>query len=447
MIKRNSYSFSIDDVEQFKKEALSFFHEEDYLFYLDSNQSQEHHAQYSCLIGVGCLKRLFCKTGNAFDQLEGFREKYRDWMFGFLGYDLKNELEDLTSKHTDHKNFPDLCFIIPEHVMVFFENRVEVKTFASQFRATSIFNEIKESKTNTLRTSNTAFKAQIKAGDSKAAYLKKAQQFLDHIQRGDIYEANFCTQFSATNVELDSLQAFIDLNDISEPPFATYVKCGEYCVISASPERYLKKTANTLISQPIKGTARRSQNSVEDETLKKDLFLDTKERSENVMIVDLVRNDLSKIATRGTVKVEELYGIYSFKQVHHMISTITAQLDKKFTGVDALRSTFPMGSMTGAPKVSAMKIIEKTENFKRGLYSGAIGYFDPKGDFDFNVVIRTILFNKQTKNLSFAVGSAITIAANPVREYDECLLKAKALFEVLERQGIRFDSPEVLNDQ
>ena len=181
-----------------------------------------------------------------------------------------------------------------------------------------------------------------------------------------------------------------------------------------------------------KRQAARSSNATEDLNLKNNLLADPKERSENVMIVDLVRNDLSRIAKKGSVLVEELHAIYSFKQVHHLISTIKAELRPEISAVDAICASYPMGSMTGAPKISAMKIIENLECSKRGLYSGSVGYFTPDGNFDFNVVIRSILYNAKTSYVSLSVGSAITAKSVPEKEYEECLIKAKALIEVLE---------------
>jgi len=207
---------------------------------------------------------------------------------------------------------------------------------------------------------------------------------------------------------------------------------GDKYLLSASPERYLKKQGNKIISQPIKGTAKRSLDKLEDRELKLALEKDGKERAENIMIVDLVRNDLSKSALKGSVSVEELCKVYSFDQVHQMISTVTARVSPDKNPVDIIRETFPMGSMTGAPKVSAMRIIEELEVTKRGLYSGSVGYFTPKDDFDFNVVIRSILYDQTAKYVSFSVGSAITAKASPEKEYEECLLKAKAMREVLE---------------
>lgn len=405
---------------------------------LESNHGGTGYDTYQSLFAVGCIDHLATTHDSAFDQLERFHADYQDWIFGYLGYDLKNGLEALTSKNHDGTQFPDICFFVPEIVFEISKTDLILHSYhVSTESAQELLDLISR---HQITASHTVFKpAKITARDTKANYLKKVQTFLNHISRGDIYEANFCTEFYANNVSLDTIKAFKDLNEISASPFAVYARFNDYQVMSASPERYLKKTGKQLISQPIKGTAKRSLDLIEDQSLKVQLYNDPKERSENVMIVDLVRNDLSRIAAKGTVTVAELYGMYSFKQVHQMISTITATLQPDLTFIDAIKSTFPMGSMTGAPKISAMQIIEHNESFKRGLYSGAMGYVKPDGDFDFNVVIRTILYNAQNKYISFSVGSAITATAQPIKEYEECLLKAAAMISVLAQQGITFD--------
>ncbi len=433
---RKTYHFPILDAVLLKQKLQHFFKDQKHFILLDSNKSEALYSSYDCLIAVGCLEELKVPVGNAFDALASFRERHQDWMFGYLSYDLKNELEDLQSAHDNHLEVAGLHFFIPEIVYDICKDEVIIHSatlnerelkqqLKAIFKTTISYNKITQQKT-------------LKARDSKQQYLHEAQQFLDHIHRGDIYEANFCTEFATKNAQLDSLKAFESLNAISEPPFAVYARMDDLHVMCASPERYLKKTGDKIISQPIKGTARRSQHLIEDEALKVALYNDPKERSENVMIVDLVRNDLSRTAVKGTVAVEELYGIYSFKQVHQMISTVTSQINDT-TAVDVIKSTFPMGSMTGAPKISAMNIIEQNESFYRGLYSGSIGYMTPDGDFDFNVVIRSILYHSKTGYVSYAVGSAITATAVPEKEYEECLLKAKAMMQVLAQQGISFD--------
>lgn len=254
---------------------------------------------------------------------------------------------------------------------------------------------------------------------------------LNHIQLGDIFEVNFCQEYYAENAKINPVEVYQKLIKLSPTPFSNFLKVNDKYCLGASPERFLAKSKNKVISQPIKGTIKRGKTKEEDEHLIHQLKNNPKEQSENIMIVDLVRNDLSRIAKKGTVKVEELCGIYSFPQVHQMISTISCLVDESLTNEEILSNCFPMGSMTGAPKVEAMKLIERYESTKRGLYSGAVGYFSPTGDFDFNVVIRSLLYNASNNYLSFMVGSAITSKSSPTNEYDETVLKAKAIFEIL----------------
>jgi len=269
---------------------------------------------------------------------------------------------------------------------------------------------------------------------SKIDYFHKLHKILEHIHRGDIYEVNFCQEYYVENRIIDPLNVYKRLNDISSPPFATFLKINNQFLLSASPERFVKKQGNQIISQPIKGTARRLPDKAEDKKMANSLRQDPKERAENIMIVDLVRNDLSKTALKGSVNVEELCEVYSFKQVHQLISTLVATIDKQTNAIDVLKSLFPMGSMTGAPKISAMKIIEEQEETRRSLYSGAVGYFTPDNDFDFNVVIRSILYNQNNRYVSFSVGGAITSQSIIENEYEECLLKAKAMKNALIHQ-------------
>jgi para-aminobenzoate synthetase component 1 len=221
------------------------------------------------------------------------------------------------------------------------------------------------------------------------------------------------------------------LDALSEAPFAAFHQQGHRFLLSASPERFLKREGRTLLSQPIKGTARRMSDAVEDERVKMRLSQSEKDRAENVMIVDLVRNDLSRIAAPTSVRVEELCGVHSFKTVHHLISSITAEMRDGASLFDVLAATFPMGSMTGAPKVSAMQIADALEHTNRGIYSGSIGYIDPQGHFDFNVVIRSLVYSRDREYVSCHVGGAITVRSHWDHEYDECLLKAEAVRSAL----------------
>lgn len=266
---------------------------------------------------------------------------------------------------------------------------------------------------------------------SKQEYLKTVEALQQHIQRGDVYEVNYCIELFADNVFINPYGLYLEMLEQLNQPFSGLVRYNDFYLICASPERYLKKTANTVISQPMKGTAARGTNPQEDLMNKNRLLYSAKERAENVMIVDLVRNDLSKIAQRGSVKVDEIFGIYTFSTVHQMISTVSAQVREDVQLEDIVQATFPMGSMTGAPKYSALKLIDKYEKNSRGLYSGSIGYLLSNGDFDLNVVIRSFQYNRQIGRISLWVGSAITTYANPEEEWKECLLKAEALLSLV----------------
>ena len=256
----------------------------------------------------------------------------------------------------------------------------------------------------------------------------------NHILRGDCYEINFCQEFYAKKAIIDPLHIYQKLSAISPNPFSAFYRVDDKYLLCASPERYLLKKENQILSQPIKGTAPRQFGEEElDEQQKKALQQSHKERSENVMIVDLVRNDLSKICEEGSVMADELFGIYTYPQVHQMISTISGKISKNISFSDIIRATYPMGSMTGAPKKRVMELIEQYEHTKRGLFSGAVGYISPEGNFDFNVVIRSIFYNQPAQYLSYQVGSAITFYSDAEKEYEECLLKAAAIEKVLSR--------------
>jgi para-aminobenzoate synthetase component 1 len=413
----------------FKKQLLYWSDQFREVVFMDSNDYPQKFSSYDAILAVDAFTLIQTDYHNAFEDLQQYQQTTKDWLFGYLSYDLKNDSEDLQSNNFDGLAFPDLFFFQPKKLFFLKGNQLTIQYL-------NLCDDEVEIDFDTITTRDgfdyiTKAAVEVQARISKESYIEKVNTLLGYIHRGDIYEANFCMEFFAENTTINPLEKFGKLNAISQTPFAVYFKNNKQYLLSATPERYLRKEGATLISQPIKGTAKRFSDSKEDEIAKLNLASDPKERAENIMITDLVRNDLSRTAQKGTVQVQELCGIYSFQQVHQMISTITSKLDSKYSLIDVLKLTFPMGSMTGAPKISAMKIIEELEATKRGLYSGAIGYFSPDGDFDFNVVIRSILYNQENKYVSFSVGSAITSLSDPEYEYEECLLKAKAMHEVL----------------
>ncbi|AYL99479.1 anthranilate synthase component I family protein [Mucilaginibacter celer] len=414
----------VQDLPDFKQKALQWASTFNATCYLDSNGFSDPYSKFDTLIAAGAKAQLVANVGNAFDQLEQFRIDNPGWMTGFLGYDLKNEVEQLSSENIDGLQFPDLYFFVPQHLIIIKEDDIEIISD----EPAEVLKEITAQKPVQAKQQSAIT---LQPRFSRDEYIDTANRIKGHISRGDIYVTNFCQEFFAEDADIDPLSFFMELNEVSPNPFSSFFKWDGNYILGASPERFLAKRGNKLISQPIKGTAKRLDDVNADEQAKQTLRNHPKELQENVMVVDLVRNDLTRSAKPGTVKTEELFGIHSFKQVHQMISTVVCELQDGLSNVQAIKNTFPMGSMTGAPKVSCMQLMEHYERSKRGVYSGAIGYFSPDNDFDFNVVIRSLLYNSFNQYLSFHAGGAITYHAIAENEYEECLLKAKAVMEVL----------------
>jgi para-aminobenzoate synthetase component I len=421
---RTEKTFKISDKDGFKKKALLWASQFSVFTFLNHNKIKFPHGPFPEVLAAGAIDYISPASGESFKELIDFFDEKKDLLFGFFSYDLKNEIENLSSKHPDKLNFPDLYFYRPLHIIYFNEEILSVQSVDDPEKIykeiDAIILPIPFGKRN----------INIQQNLSKEEYLENIYRIKKHLLDGDIYELNYCIEFFAENAEIEPLQIYEELNNSSPMPFSAFHKHIDKYLICASPERFLKKQNRQLISQPIKGTSKRGKDEKEDQILQDQLKNSPKERSENMMIVDLVRNDLAKSSVPGTVKVEEMFGIYTFRQVHQMISTVVSELRKEVHPVDAIKNAFPMGSMTGAPKISAMQLIEKYEKSKRGLFSGAIGYIRQDGDFDFNVIIRSIFYNASNKYLSFQAGSAITHLSNPEEEYEECLLKAAAMMKV-----------------
>ena len=400
---------------------------------LDNQQYSFEAPAFECMLAAGCKSSTQAGSSAIFSSLKKIKKDKHDWLFGHIAYDAKNETEQLSSHNADGIGFPDACFFIPEIVLQLDKNCLTI-LYGGESR--NIFDEI-----NAFHISNDSAylsNVSIKNRISKEAYIEIIKKLQAHILRGDCYEINFCQEFYAANALINPTDVYLKLSSLSPNPFAALYKLHHTWCICASPERYLKKTGNKIFSQPVKGTAKRKINDIQaDEIIKQQLQHSSKEQSENVMVVDLVRNDLSKICKEGTVKVDELFGMYTFPHLHQMISTVSGEVMNDIDWTDMIKATFPMGSMTGAPKKRVMELIEQYEQTKRGLFSGTIGYIQPgevndQPDFDFNVVIRSILYNDAKKYLSFQTGSAITFYSDAEKEYEECLLKAAAMKAVLE---------------
>jgi len=433
-MQRTIRIFKTVDVNEFKSNLLNWSQQFETLIWLDSNNHNQQYNSFDCALAADEFTSIKTDYYNAFEKLKEYQTLTKDYIFGYLTYDVKNDVEQLSSSNFDGLHFADLYFFQPKKLIFVKKEAIEfhyLKMIDDEIE--SDFEEIKKAKAPKIEKINSDIN--IKLRIPQREYHSKINEILAHIQRGDIYEVNFCQEFYAENTTINPVEVYRHLNEISAPPFASFLKLDNKIAMCASPERYIKKEGLKIISQPIKGTAKRVQSKLDDTQLAANLMQNEKERAENVMIVDLVRNDLSKTAKKGSVKVEELCKVYSFKQVHQLISTVVSEVKENTHPVDVIRDTFPMGSMTGAPKVAAMKIIEKFEESKRGLYSGTVGYFTPENDFNFNVIIRSILYNASKKYVSYSVGGAITAKSIPDKEYEECLLKAKAMKYVLLNQN------------
>ncbi len=418
-------NFSVSDFDALlqKKNALNNF------CFLSSNgfaaQKGLNLNRYNFLSAMGSMDEV--KTNkNSLSALQLFLNKHKNkWVFGFLSYDVKNEIEKLASKNTDNLKFPAIHFFVPHIVFISQNNKVKI---INQSNGDKLFPKYKTTK---MYLPNSRAGIKLKSRFTKQQYVAGVNKIKKHIQRGNVYEVTFSQEFYCANTIINPFETFVKLCSTSPAPMSCFYKTNNNFLISSSPERFLCRHGNTIYSQPVKGTMPRGKTKKQDEALKNKLIASEKERAENAMIVDLVRNDLSRIAKKGSVNVNELFGVYTFSKVHQLISTISCKADKSVNFTDIMKATFPMGSMTGAPKISAMKLIDTFEKSKRGLFSGCVGYIAPNGDFDFNVVIRSILYNAEKKYVSVYAGGAITALSDAEKEYEESLLKAHALLDVL----------------
>lgn len=426
-MQRKTATFSISDNRLFKQQMLSWANQFNICCFLDNHEYRLPHTTNECLVAAGSLSYVEANK-NALLKLQAYQQHTNDWMFGHISYDVKNEIEQLTSEHPDHIEFPSVFFFQPETILQLNDSIVTISsaTLAPEKIMREILNQAP------LNTTTQPSPIKIQSSISRSEYIDKIHLIQKKIHQGYCYELNFCQQFFSEDAVIDPLATYHLLTSISPTPFATYYKLRDKYLLCASPERYIQKKKDTILSQPIKGTGKRDLSDQQnDACLKEQLRASSKDRNENVMIVDLVRNDLSKICTEASVTVEELFGIYTFPQVHQMISTIKGHLKEDVSFTDILRATFPMGSMTGAPKRKVMELIEEFEVSKRGIYSGSVGYITPENNFDFNVVIRSIMYNESHKYLSYHVGGAITGNSIAEKEYEECLLKALAIEQAL----------------
>ncbi|GAB3938070.1 anthranilate synthase component I family protein [Larkinella terrae] len=426
----------LQPVDLWQKKAITWaLSQFDHVAFFNSNRSQLPdfalpYGGFPNRLAVGVHKVLdFSAQDDPFVTLFQHQQQHPDFLVGYLGYDLKNRIEHLVSRHPDVSGAPEIYFFQPLHVIDFEAATITVHSWDDPDAVLNAIQSVELlSRTNSSdRKKKHAFKNRVTPDEYRQTVRRIKQDIVD----GTVYELNYCMEFFLENTVIDPLAVYYALTERSPMPFSHFQRIGNHYVIGASPERFLKKEGNRIISQPIKGTIRRGKTAEEDQRLQQQLRNSEKEQAENLMIVDLVRNDLARSAETGTVQVEELFGIYPFRQLHQMVSTVSATLQTGLPFTEAIRNAFPMGSMTGAPKARAMELIDQYEASRRGQYSGAAGFFTPEGDFDFNVMIRSIFYNHENRSVSFSVGSAITYDADPEEEYEECLLKANAILSIL----------------
>lgn len=395
---------------------------------LDSHDYQATNHKYDCLVAVGNTN-LFFQDNNKLNSLREYCIANNKWLFGHVNFDLKSETENVISKKADRIGFSDISFFVPEILLILNENSIKIFSSLS-IASKKIFEAINNFSRSKIEQITS--RPSIKNLYSKEKYIEIVNKLKEHILRGDCYEINFCMEFFAENIYLTPEDTYKKLTKISPTPFSCFYKQNEKYLLCASPERYISKTGTKIISQPMKGTIARALNdSAKDDNLKKELQNSKKDRSENVMIVDLVRNDLARICKSGSITIDEIFGIQSFNKVHQMVSTISGTVDVDINFADVLKATFPMGSMTGAPKKRVLQLIDENEETGRGIFSGTVGYINPDNDFDFNVIIRSIMYNATTQTVSFMAGSGITFYSDPEQEYKECMLKAKGMFDAI----------------
>ncbi|HSZ73110.1 MAG TPA: anthranilate synthase component I family protein [Cytophagaceae bacterium] len=391
--------------------------------YLNGNNIVYPHEAFPRLMGIGIKEEyiVYTEAGFSWSAMDRFINAHcGEYIFLCINYRLKNKIEHFSSSLYDPLEFPLIHLYCPQYIFEEKNQHWEAANKEAESLSYTILAGISESTVQTNPTKASSPAAQF----SHEQYIHIVHKIKEELAKGNIYEINFCNSYSGTYSDVDYLSLYEKLNHISPMPFSVLYKNKQHVLLSASPERFVQKRHNTLVSQPIKGTAGRKENSKEDELQKKALEQSLKERTENIMIVDLVRNDLSKICTGGSVQVEELCKVYTFERVHQLISTIKGELEQPdISFSEIIKALFPMGSMTGAPKLRAMRLIDELEKEDRGLFSGSAGYIAPNGDFDFNVIIRSLLFNENKGLYKFHAGSAITIASDAELEYQECEVK------------------------
>lgn len=427
-------------------EAFEPLAQEPYSFLLDSGTGYGKLGRYSLLgskpflvfrskgdlIELETVEGVETLRRNPFDVLESLLLRYRveqhprfpfaGGAVGYLGYDMYSTLYPaISSMSVDDVGGWDCCLGFYDSTVVF--DNLSTKTYEVSvgLDAPRIERLKKRTRARGRRTAPSS-------NFTKSEYKKAIEKVKGYIRRGDIYQVNLSQRFS-TGLSSEPWHLYKKLRTINPAPFAAYLNFDDTVIVSTSPERFLKVNGRQVETRPMKGTRPRGKTPTGDESLKGELMDSEKDRAENLMIVDLERNDLGKVCEFGSVRVSRLWDIEEYPTVFQMVSTVEGRLRKGVTQVDCLRACFPGGSITGAPKVRSMEIIEELEPTKRGIYTGSIGYLSFNGNMDLNIVIRTIVI--RNGKAYFQVGGGIVADSDPDAEYQETLDKAKALMDSL----------------
>lgn len=424
MRKIEEITFHPEELKIIKRKVLYWLKAYSTFIYLDNNAYRNAPNRFELLAGAGVRREVAVEE---IDAVKG------DWLFGHIGYDFKNTIfPRLHSRHTILADFPATSFYVPDVVISIPFGSATLQVAAVTEDPAVVLQAILA----TVVPADVSGSIQVDEATwvsdfDSSSYMDTVGQLRQHITEGDCYEINLCNGHRVTVRSIRPYELFDTLNGQNPAPFAAFCRYGERFLLSTSPERYLYREGATVLSQPIKGTTGRSADPLEDERQRTGLYHSIKERAENVMITDLVRNDLARICETGSIEVPELFGVYTFSSLHHLISTVQGRLLPGSTLRDIITIPFPMGSMTGAPKYIVMQLIEQYERSARGIFSGTVGYITPSEDFDFNVVIRSLVYDGEQSVLSLHTGGAITIDSDAAAEWNEASLKALRLKQVM----------------
>jgi para-aminobenzoate synthetase component 1 len=403
----------------FKEALTSWCKRYDFACILDSNavSSACRHDTFEFIAG------LANKSTKTYAELKELQHSH-NWKFGYIPYEYNHRKQGILNPHISETGFNSPFFFEPQILLIIRKGEAQIEIIGAD---ESLIDEILKYEPEKTRMPGIELEPVV----SQDRYLNIVEDIKGKILEGDFYELNYCMEFVAAETKIDPANVFNNLRKISPTPFGCFLKVEDRFLLCASPERFIKKEGRQIIAQPMKGTVKRGKDADEDEILIKGLVESEKEKAENIMIVDLMRNDLARCCETGSIKAEELLKVYTFSTVHQMISTVSGTLRKDISFEEIIDYVFPMGSMTGAPKREVMHAIDNYESRARGIFSGSVGYISPEHDFDLNVVIRSIVYNAIARYISMHVGSAITYDADPVSEYEECLLKAMTMFRAL----------------